>query len=214
LLGAEASERGEAKGAEAWETLARKQRTTARLTRGEGGVHSGPHHGERWPAIARQPLGTSVITEQANLEVSHLMRAVLEGEGQGNPSTSAWDSRSLAHGRAQDLPPPATIEVCLSRGTNGTISPSPLRPFYLAGTSPIPRLTCSPPGVQEAAARLQQRNLQRGLDKVEDEIRTAKMASENKAAFLGKIKDPSPHLCEVPLHKGGMKQGIKSKSLR
>jgi hypothetical protein len=68
--------------------------------------------------------------------------------------------------------------------------------------------------VQEAAARLQQRNLQRGLDQVEEEIRAAKMASENKAAFLGKIKEPSPHLCEVPLHKGGMKQGIKSKSLR
>jgi hypothetical protein len=137
LLAADASERGEAKGADAWETLASKQQITARLTRGvvcryaEGGAHTGPHHVERWPAIARQPAGTSVITEQANLEVSHLMRALLEGEGQGNLSTGARDSRSLGHGRAQDLPPPVTIEVCLSRCAGFLITPFVPRPCVI-----------------------------------------------------------------------------------
>jgi hypothetical protein len=130
LLAVEARERGEAKGAEAWETLASKERITARLTRGVGCVHPGPHHGERWPAIARQPPGTSVITEQANLEVSHLMRAVLEGEGQG----------SLTHDRAQDLPPPATIEVCLSRCADLVLAPFVPRPCYsIAVDAQLPR---------------------------------------------------------------------------
>ena len=82
----------------------------------------------------------------------------------------------------------------------------------LACTPPLSELNRSPAGMQEALARLHQRNLQHGLHKLEEEIRAAKN-QEKKAAFLGKIKEPSPHLCAVPAHRG-TKQGLKSKSFR
>lgn len=81
--------------------LGSKPRAHTRLTRGTGGVHRASYPGDR-----HLPRGSSVITQQANSEVSLLMAAVIEGGGsQGQVSVSDGQAR------AQDLSAPTTIEV-------------------------------------------------------------------------------------------------------
>ena len=106
LASPEKTEREAAQGAEVGGNKLGRTRVVAhtRQTRGTGGVHRALHHGDR-----HLPQGSSVITQQANNEVSPLMAAVLAGGSQ--EQVSVRDGQA----RAQDLPAPDTIEVRLSR---------------------------------------------------------------------------------------------------